>query len=123
MRIQTIAHECIHSIQSKRMLWFNFLFSNVYFLYFLMSCIWILVKGNQGASVLFGVLFLFGSVQYAIRSMLETDAMIKARYVAKEYMQKQGILTDKEIDKFTTQYDKMNEIGVKLVNYDNLVKN
>ena len=26
-RIQTIAHECLHSIQSKRILWFNFIFS------------------------------------------------------------------------------------------------
>jgi len=25
-RIQTIAHECLHSIQSRKMLWFNFIF-------------------------------------------------------------------------------------------------
>ena len=25
-RIQTVAHECIHSIQSKSMLWFNFIY-------------------------------------------------------------------------------------------------
>ena len=29
-RIQTIAHECLHSIQSKKLLWFNFIFSNIY---------------------------------------------------------------------------------------------
>jgi len=34
-RIQTIAHECLHSVQSKRLLLFNFVYSNVYFLYFL----------------------------------------------------------------------------------------
>ena len=33
-RIQTIAHECIHSIQDKHLLWFNFIFSNIYLLYF-----------------------------------------------------------------------------------------
>ena len=34
-RIQTIAHECLHSIQDKKLLWFNFIFSNIYVLYFL----------------------------------------------------------------------------------------
>ena len=29
VRIQTIAHECIHSIQDKKMLWFNYIFSNL----------------------------------------------------------------------------------------------
>ena len=28
-RIQTIAHECLHSIQNKKLLWFNFIFSNI----------------------------------------------------------------------------------------------
>ena len=34
-RIQTIAHECLHSIQSKKLLWFNLVLSNVYLIYFL----------------------------------------------------------------------------------------
>ena len=29
-RVQTIAHECLHSIQDKRLLWTNFIFANVY---------------------------------------------------------------------------------------------
>ena len=29
-RIQTIAHECLHSIQNKKLLWFNFIYSNIY---------------------------------------------------------------------------------------------
>ena len=33
-RIQTIAHECLHSVQDKRILSFNFIFSNFYFVYF-----------------------------------------------------------------------------------------
>ena len=31
-RIQTMAHECLHSIQDKKMLLFNFIYSNIYFL-------------------------------------------------------------------------------------------
>ena len=29
-RIQTVAHECIHSIQNRKLLMFNFVFSNIY---------------------------------------------------------------------------------------------
>ena len=29
-RIQTMAHECLHSIQDKKMLIFNFIYSNIY---------------------------------------------------------------------------------------------
>ena len=33
-RIQTIAHECLHSIQNKKILKFNFIYSNIYLIYF-----------------------------------------------------------------------------------------
>ena len=32
--IQTMAHECLHSIQDRKIFMFNFIFSNVYILYF-----------------------------------------------------------------------------------------
>ena len=38
-RIQTIAHECLHSVQDRKLLMFNFWFSNVYLLYFLIISI------------------------------------------------------------------------------------
>ena len=38
-RIQTIAHECIHSIQNKTLLKFNFVISNINILYFVIICI------------------------------------------------------------------------------------
>ena len=31
-RIQTIAHECLHSIQDRRKLLFNYIYSNIYFI-------------------------------------------------------------------------------------------
>ena len=36
-RIQTIAHECLHSIQNRKLLLFNFIFSNIYLLYFIIA--------------------------------------------------------------------------------------
>ena len=36
-RIQTIAHECLHSVQDRRLLLFNFIFSNLIFIYTLID--------------------------------------------------------------------------------------
>ena len=43
-RIQTIAHECLHSIQDRKMLFFNFIYSNIYLIYFAIICILIIIK-------------------------------------------------------------------------------
>jgi len=37
-RIQTIAHECIHSVQNKKIMIFNFIYSNFSLLYFVCIC-------------------------------------------------------------------------------------
>ena len=38
-RIQTLAHECLHSIQNRKILIFNFIYSNIYFLYWIVIII------------------------------------------------------------------------------------
>ena len=43
-RIQTIAHECLHSVQDRKLLIFNFVFSNIYFLYYIICCILIILN-------------------------------------------------------------------------------
>ena len=58
-RLQTIAHECLHSIQSKKMLWFNFIFSNVYILYFLVICIIAIFKILPSKMLFLSVLLCF----------------------------------------------------------------
>ena len=122
-RIQTIAHECIHSTQSKKMLWFNFIFTNIYFLYFLIIVILALLKVNVDETLLLAILILMGSVQYCIRSMLETDAMIKARFVAKEYLEEEQICSKEQINIIVNEYDKLNNMGIKLVNFDIIARN
>lgn len=122
-RIQTIAHECIHSTQSKKMLWFNFIFTNIYILYFLIIVILALLKVNVDETLLLAILILMGSVQYCIRSMLETDAMIKARFVAKEYLEEEQICSKEQINIIVNEYDKLNNMGIKLVNFDIIARN
>lgn len=116
-RIQTIAHECLHSIQDKKLLWFNFIFSNIYILYFLVICILAIFR-----LLPYEMMFLIGylilsSVFLVVRGYLENDAMIKARYLAKEYMEEQKISSKQEIQKMVDEFDKINNIGIKSVNY------
>ena len=52
-----------------------------------------------------------------IRAYLEHDAMRKARYLAKEYMEEKQSVTKEEIDSMIYQYDKLNDIGIRCVNF------
>jgi hypothetical protein len=56
-------------------------------------------------------------VYYVVRVYLENDAMIKARYLAKEYMEEEKISTKEEINKIVKGFDRINDIGIKVTNY------
>ena len=49
--------------------------------------------------------------------MRELDAMTKARPLAKEYMEEEGSLSKEEQKTILENYDKINEIGIKMTNY------
>lgn len=116
-RIQTIAHECLHSIQSKKLLWFNFIFSNIYLVYFGVICILALLKLLPMKMTFLAIFIVFSLVYYAVRTYLENDAMIKARFLAKEYMQEKAISTREEIDKIVNKYEELNDIGIRCTNF------
>lgn len=116
-RIQTIAHECLHSIQSKKLLWFNFIFSNIYLVYFGVICILALLKLLPMKMTFLSIFIVFSLVYYAVRTYLENDAMIKARFLAKEYMQEEAVSTQEEIDRIVNKYDELNDIGVRCTNF------
>ena len=116
-RIQTIAHECLHSIQSKKLLWFNFIFSNIYIIYFLIICILAIFKLIPYKMMFLSILILFGLIYYVVRSYLANDAMIKARFLAKEYMEEIKISSEEEIKNIVKKYDELNDIGIKCTNF------
>lgn len=116
-RIQTIAHECLHSIQSKKMLWFNFVFSNIYLIYFFIVCVLGVFKLVHFKLMALGILLIFGLVFYAVRAFLENDAMIKARFLAKEYMEEKKISNEEEIDLIVKKFDELNDIAIKCTNF------
>ena len=115
-RIQTIAHECIHSIQNKRILMFNFIYSNIYIIYFMAICVLTFFNKIQNPMLQVYVLTLLSFIYYKVRSFLEIDAMTKAPYLANEYMIKSEILEKEEIGKIMNSYKKINSIGIKMVN-------
>ena len=115
-RIQTIAHECLHSIQDKTLLWTNFIYSNIYNLFFVIVSIFAITKVLKYRMMFLVILLIMGLIYYVIRSYLENDAMIKARFLAKDYMIEENISSKEEIDKIVRQYDKLNNVGIKFTN-------
>lgn len=116
-RVQTIAHECIHSAQNRRILMFNFIYSNFYLLYFVCICLLTLFNKLSNPMLHVVILTLFSFIYYKVRSYLETDAMTRAPYVAKEYIEKSDVIKKEELDIVMKNYDIINKIGIKLVNF------
>ena len=116
-RVQTIAHECLHSVQNRRTLIFNFILSNLYIIYFISKIILTIFKLNPcKINIGFGFVIL-GFIQYTIRSYLEMDAMIKAPVLAEKYIQQKNTLTNEEQKAIFDNYKIINTIGIKLSNY------
>ena len=100
-RVQTIAHECLHSIQNKRMVMFNYIYSNIYIIYF----------------IVLSVLALFGK----IKNMLLHVSILTILGLAKSYMQDKNEMTKEEIEQIVNNYKKINNKGVAIVNFSLLM--
>lgn len=119
-RIQTIAHECLHSVQTRKILLFNFIYSNFFLLYFVIS--FFLILFNVGESNIYIQVYIFLAIIYAIvRCYLENEAMSKAIFVAKEYMYDQAKnnknITENEINILIENFNVLNKIGIPLTNF------
>lgn len=128
-RIQTIAHECLHSVQNRQILMFNFIYSNIFILYFILSIFLILF--NIGPNIIYIQIFTLLTIIYCIvRCYLENEAMSRAIFVAKEYMKEQAEInkdiTNEDINILLENFEVLNRIGIPLTNFSivagNLVK-
>ena len=117
-RIQTIAHECLHSIQNKKILLFNFIYSNIYLFYYILICILAIFKVLPYENMFIIIFLILSLVYYMVRIYLENDAMIKARYLANDYIKEIKISEPNEIKKMESGFDKINNIGIKSINYN-----
>lgn len=111
-RIQTIAHECIHSVQNRATHIANFIISNIYIFYFLIISILTLLNVIKNPLIYLLILTILGFIQFTIRAYLEIDAMTRAKYLAKEYMEERGIIAKEEIDLLCNEYEKINKMGI-----------
>ena len=116
-RIQTIAHECLHSVQNRKILLFNFIFSNIYLLYFIITLVLALFNKLPYKMLFFSVMIILSYIYYFVRSYLENDAMIKAKYLSKEFMEEVQVSSKDEISKIVDSFDKLNDMGIKTVNF------
>lgn len=121
-RIQTIAHECLHSIQDKKMLIFNFIYSNIYIIYFAVTCIFVIFHKLPNETMFSNILLILSFVYYVIRVFLENEAMIKAEYLAKEYIEEQNNSSSIEIEKICSGNKKLNDSCIKGTNCSLFVK-
>lgn len=117
MKLQTIAHECIHASQSKRVLWSNFIFSNIYLIYFVVILVLAFLNKLPYTNIYTVILIFLSIIQYIIRFSLENEAMIKAKFIAKEYIEENKILNKSEENDLLEEYDKINNIGIPFMNY------
>lgn len=119
-RIQTIAHECIHSCQDRRILLFNYIFSNINIIYYVISIILSVYGIFTNTMLQIFILTLFALITFSIRAFLEIDAMTRARFLAEKYINKKQICSEEETEELLKSYDEINKIGIPFV-LDNLL--
>ena len=62
------------------------------------------------------IFLILSFIYYVIRVFLENDAMIKAQYIAKEYMQEQEVVTEEEVNKIYEGFQNLNKGLIKDTN-------
>lgn len=121
-RIQTIAHECVHSVQNKVMLKFNFIISNINTIYFLAISI-LTISGkinNLAQNILLAILIALQFAFFTVRNLLETDAMIRAEALSKEYIEK--TVSKEKTNKIISKYKELNKVGIKAYTFMLIIK-
>lgn len=113
-RIITIAHECMHSVQDRRLQLFNFIFSNINILYFITITILTIIGVIQNTMTQIFILTLFAMIKFAVRGFLEIEAIAKSKYLAKEYIESKNLVNKKETESIMEKYDEINKISLPL---------
>lgn len=121
-RIQTMAHECLHSVQDRKMLIFNFIYSNIYILYYLVTLILLILKKLPNEMLFLNIFLILSFIYYVVRIFLENDAMIKAEYLTKEYMEEKNISTKEEINLVVEGLKTINDKCIKGTNGSMFIK-
>lgn len=98
-RILFIAHECIHSIQSKKMHITNFILKNAVNIFTLALFIALFMKKISVEVLL--VYFLISFMSFCINMILETDAIYRSIILSRKYLSKY------DSEKIADRYEEM----------------
>ena len=71
LRIQTIAHECLHSVQDRKLLMFNFIYSNIYLIYFVIITILAIIKKIENPLLFSNILLILSLIFFLQQNMLK----------------------------------------------------
>ena len=89
-------------------------------IYFILSTIFAITGLVPFSMMQVFILTLLSFIQFSVRGFLETDAMTKSKYLAKDYIEKKGLITKDEEDVLIKEYEYINKIGVPFT-LDNLI--
>ena len=89
----------------------------MYLLYFIIVEIFAITNKIQDSMLYISIMILLSYIYYFIRSYLEDDAMLKARFLAEDYMKEVNISSKEEIENIIKSYDKINDVGIRTVNF------
>lgn len=118
-RIQTIAHEVLHSCQDRRLLISNVIISNILLLYYIITIILTICGVYTNLLLQLVILSILSFASFVIRSFLEIDAMTKSRFLAEKYIKSKKLCRDDETVKILKSYDEINQLGIPFT-VDNL---
>lgn len=106
-RFIQICHECVHSIQDKKLLKLHFIFSNINILYFLGSFLYFFYNDNYNVrmNLLIIQIFIF-LITFMLKIVTESDATYRAPVIAYDFLSDK--VDKKSLDEFKKKVE--NEI-------------
>jgi len=101
-RICVMAHECIHSIQSKTIQTINFILSNIELIAFVITFICMVIKFN--VNIVFYSYMILNIISVIPRIILELNATLKSINLTKKYIEDK--VEDNETNTLLNSYKK-----------------
>lgn len=114
-RFQTIAHECRHSIQNKKLQLSQFVLANLYKISFIVIIILQFIYKNISLYYYLGIIFVLGTAYQIIKYVLEKDAIINSKDLAINYLKLNTTLKENVIKDMENQYLQINKMGVNFI--------
>ena len=103
------------------MLWFNFIYSNIFIIAYLAIIILTLTKIIKNGMLFVSILLIMTIIYFFTRSILEIDAMLNAKYLAKEYIEENKLTSKGNIEIIVKKYTEINDLGIKATCYSLLL--